>query len=174
MKMKGIILVGGTFIGYWVKRRLTMEFQCSPIILDLPRKNTINRYYKTKNFYQSMFNNLNDTYLLYFEVLARAKLMNTQMLLLPNVFGPMELERSIISTILTKVRNQEDLILPNTKRDFLYVESVIEQEYPKELNRYFQYDLNHWRKETSTVDMTGSAYSLEVERRVTVLTREKG
>jgi nucleoside-diphosphate-sugar epimerase len=317
MKMKGIILGGGTFIGYWMKQKITMEFGCAPIILDLPRENTrlllnendkfyplyginfkvlenykpeyvvfnfydlfdiyslepnknhiniimstinnlmdlvdrlncklivvahINRYYKTKNFYQSMFNNLNDTYLLYLEVLARAKLMNTQILLLPTVFGPMESEKSIISTILKKVENKEELILPNTKRDFLYVESVIdycfsskifehkngvykqycylssgkelsivemytmisgilgkkstftlsnercllepgefnsnlieniiiEQKYSEELNRYFQSDLNHWRKETSTVDLTGGTYSLEVGGRVTVLSK---
>jgi|LSQX01.1.fsa_nt_gb hypothetical protein len=199
--MKGVIIGGGTFLGYWLKRKIIVNGNERPIIIDLPRNsinvyvstkdvfyplqeinyeeirdyrpkyvlfnyydlfdvgsltlnNTgnnfimaatnklldmaeelscfifvlthINRYPEIENSYQSAFNSLNDLYLQYIELIAKAKRLKTRIFLLPNLFGPREPSLGVIPTILRKVKAGDRLELARTERDFMCVHSVVE------------------------------------------------
>lgn len=199
--MRGIIVGGGTFLGYWLKHKIISSSSERPIIIDLPRNGTrvyvsnkdrfyplqevnyqaikeynpnyilfnyydlfdavsleinksdniimdvtnklldiaqdlgsqiyvlthINRYPKTDNSFKASFNNLNDLYLQYIELISKAKGLKTRIFLLPNLFGSREPQNGVIPTIIRKVINQEELQLTQAKRDFMYVDSVVEQ-----------------------------------------------
>ncbi|MGE6487388.1 hypothetical protein [Paenisporosarcina sp. NPDC076898] len=115
----------------------------------------VNRYRSINTFYESMFNSLNDTYLKYIEVVAKTMSIDIKIILLPNVFGPRESNQAIISTIFSKILNHEDLQLIETKRDFLFVDSVINRCFndffiTNDKNIYYSYSSG---RRTSLVEM---------------------
>ena len=202
--MRGVIVGGATFLGYWIKKRILDSGLSQPIIVDLPRTNIgvyvssrdifyrlqeidyhaieeyrpsyilfnyfdlfdmnsleisqadnnvlmaatnklldiaqkqncciyvlthIDRYTTSNDPYRTTFNSLNGLYLQYIELVSKARSLRTKIILLPNVFGPRESKQGVIPTIVGKVRNGEKLILADTTRDFLFVESVIAQAF---------------------------------------------
>lgn len=243
--MRGIIVGGGTFLGYWLKHKIISSSSERPIIIDLPRNGTrvyvsnkdrfyplqevnyqaikeynpnyilfnyydlfdavsleinksdniimdvtnklldisqklnsqiyvlthINRYPNNDNSFKASFNNLNDLYLQYIELISKAKGLRTKIVLLPNLFGPREPQGGVVPIIKKKVINQEKLKLARTQRDFLYVHSVVEEinkmffEQSIKDNEVFYYTLTSGKLTSlnELYEIISQAYNLQTE-----------